>query len=85
MMARMLVLDRFSTIEPELTRNRFAWRLLCLVDVWIARQRTRRALGRLDRHRLDDIAVTADRAAAESARPFWEGDDALRLAMERDG
>ena len=39
---------------------------------WAAVRRQRRALRRMEAHRLDDIGVTRAQALAESGRPFWD-------------
>ncbi|WP_299292744.1 DUF1127 domain-containing protein [uncultured Tateyamaria sp.] len=42
--------------------------LSALLNVW----RSRRALAKLDAHRLDDIGVTAKTAAQEARKPIWD-------------
>ena len=42
--------------------------ILMMLAVW----RSRRALAQLDPRALDDIGVTASRAAAEAAKPIWD-------------
>jgi len=42
--------------------------LVKMIDVW----RSRRALAHLDTTRLEDIGLTAKRAAAEEAKPIWD-------------
>ena len=51
-------------------------RLLVLVVAvsvtrWTVRRKTRRALGRLERHHLKDIGMTPEQAWREAALPFW--------------
>jgi uncharacterized protein YjiS (DUF1127 family) len=41
-----------------------------LIRAWRARA-SRRALGRLDAHRLRDLALTPEEVARETAKPFW--------------
>jgi len=42
------------------------------LGAWAALARQRRQLASLDAERLSDIGLSADRAAHEAARPFWE-------------
>ncbi len=49
--------------------------LLNMLNVW----RSRRALARLDTRGLDDIGISADRAAAEAAKPIWDVPATWRL------
>ncbi len=42
-----------------------------LVNLWFARHRQRRALGRLDTRLLHDIGVSPATAAREARKPFW--------------
>lgn len=42
--------------------------LVKMIDVW----RSRRALAQLDTSRLEDVGLTAKRAAAEEAKPIWD-------------
>lgn len=39
-----------------------------MIDVW----RSRRALAQLDTRRLEDVGLTAKRAAQEEAKPIWD-------------
>ena len=41
------------------------------LPLWLARQRSRRALTRLDARQLHDIGLTTETAQAESQKPFW--------------
>ncbi len=51
--------------------GRKGFRLLRLVQIWIATRRSRIALGHLDTYLLDDIGLSAAQAEAEAHRPFW--------------
>ncbi len=42
-----------------------------LLAFWIARQRQRRQLARLEGHLLDDIGLDAPAARREAAKPAW--------------
>ncbi len=42
--------------------------LFQMIDVW----RSRRALAKLDSHRLADVGLTAKGAAKEEAKPIWD-------------
>lgn len=42
--------------------------LFQMIDVW----RSRRALAKLDGYRLQDIGLTAKRAAKEEVKPIWD-------------
>ncbi len=44
---------------------------LTLILDLMARHHSRAALARLDAHLLADIGLTADAAATEARRPFW--------------
>lgn len=46
-------------------------RRMSLFD-WLALARQRRALGRLDDHRLMDLGLTRAEADHEASRPFWD-------------
>ena len=46
--------------------------LLNKLEAWSALARQRRALAGLDAARLRDLGLSADQAAHEAARPFWE-------------
>lgn len=59
------ITTRFASLKPA-ARQPLALRTL--LDVW----RSRRALARLDARALEDIGLTADRAATESAKPIWD-------------
>jgi uncharacterized protein YjiS (DUF1127 family) len=41
------------------------------LGVWLERWRQRRKLARLDRHLLDDIGLSSEDVARETAKPFW--------------
>src|SRR5262245_35889393 len=47
-------------------------RAAATLRLWLERNRTRRALDRLDDRMLADIGVTRAQARQESARPFWQ-------------
>ena len=47
-------------------------RWLRTLSYWRALARSRRALGELTPDRLDDVGLSAEAAAAEAARPFWD-------------
>ncbi len=51
-----------------------SWRLpvRALLRLWWQRRRTRRALARLEVHRLRDVGLTAADQAREAAKWFWE-------------
>lgn len=57
--------------RPELQ----GFSLVRMIDVW----RSRRALAKLDGHRLDDIGISAKRAAREEAKPIWDVPATWRL------
>ncbi|MEM6373345.1 MAG: DUF1127 domain-containing protein [Pseudomonadota bacterium] len=42
------------------------------LSTWLAVWRSRRALALLDTHALDDIGISAKRAAAEAGKPIWD-------------
>ena len=48
-------------------------RLRATLALWRQRSASRAAVAHLGGHALQDIGVTADRAAREAARPFWRG------------
>lgn len=41
------------------------------VNAMLARQRSRRALGRLTLQQLEDIGLSQEQALAEAAKPWW--------------
>jgi uncharacterized protein YjiS (DUF1127 family) len=43
-----------------------------ILHYWMERARTRRQLRALDDRILEDIGMTRDQAAAESAKYFWQ-------------
>ncbi|MCK5777354.1 MAG: DUF1127 domain-containing protein [Rhodospirillales bacterium] len=45
---------------------------LDVLNVWEARLRQRQHLARLDARILDDMGMTPEDAARESAKPFWQ-------------
>ncbi|WP_425050673.1 DUF1127 domain-containing protein [Psychromarinibacter sp. S121] len=49
-----------------------ALRFVVMLVKWDERRRTRRSLGTLDPHLLDDIGVTRGEARTEAERPFWK-------------
>jgi uncharacterized protein YjiS (DUF1127 family) len=56
--------------EPLLGMRPFSM-LAMMLGVWYRRRRQRLDLSRLDRHLLDDIGLTAERAMTEARKPFW--------------
>lgn len=48
-------------------------RVAAALRVWILRRRTRKQLGDLDPHLLEDIGITQAQARTEANRPFWHG------------
>ncbi|MEM9049437.1 MAG: DUF1127 domain-containing protein [Pseudomonadota bacterium] len=44
-----------------------------MVQHWMARARSRRALAALAPHQLDDIGISREAARREARRPFWDG------------
>ncbi|MEZ5825287.1 MAG: DUF1127 domain-containing protein [Geminicoccaceae bacterium] len=83
-MALAWIDDRLISIDSKLTRNSGWRRAVLILHVWIARHRGRKALARLEPHRLADIAIDRDDASIEAARPFWQGQDALSSYMENE-
>lgn len=43
-----------------------------VVTKWDMRQRTRKALLKLDHYELNDIGLTRTQALREAAKPFWQ-------------
>lgn len=67
-------LDRLSylaTQAPLPLPAEIALRVAVTVTKWTTRARTRRALRRLEPHRLEDVGLTPEEAWRESALPFW--------------
>lgn len=60
----------FATFNPVIGWIR---RANTLVDRWLARRRSRRALKALTDDELRDIGVSRSAALKEAARPFWDG------------
>ena len=60
---------RTSTLPPLDRRMAYAREIL---NYWMERARTRRQLRELDDRILEDIGMTRDQAAAESAKYFWQ-------------
>ena len=60
---------RTSTLPPLDRRIAYAREIL---HYWMERARTRRQLRELDDRILEDIGMTRDQAAAESAKYFWQ-------------
>lgn len=60
---------RTSTLPPLDRRMAYAREIL---NYWMERARTRRQLRALDDRILEDIGMTRDQAAAESAKYFWQ-------------
>jgi uncharacterized protein YjiS (DUF1127 family) len=61
----------FDHQETTYVKSIALHRLLRIVDFWIERARSRRALGELDERLLQDVGLTADEARDESSMPFW--------------
>ena len=49
-----------------------ALRFVVVLTKWDERRRTRRSLGALDPHLLQDIGLTKGEARLEAERPFWK-------------
>lgn len=49
----------------------FALYVAVVLAKWSERRKSRRALGELDDHLLQDIGVTRHQAKLEASRPFW--------------
>ena len=43
-----------------------------ILSYWLERSRTRRRLAALEDHRLEDIGISREQAAAESSKYFWQ-------------
>jgi uncharacterized protein YjiS (DUF1127 family) len=43
-----------------------------MVTKWDRHRRTRKALGKLDKHILNDIGLTKPTAMNEAQKPFWQ-------------
>lgn len=50
-----------------------ARRIAGALNQWTLRRRTRKTLGDLDPHLLEDIGITRSQARQEAKRPFWQG------------
>lgn len=48
-----------------------AIRFVAMLVKWDERQRSRKALAKLDSHMLNDIGLTTQQARDEVSRPFW--------------
>ncbi|WP_415919951.1 hypothetical protein [Tateyamaria sp. SN6-1] len=64
----MALIDTSTRARRLAAPRRARFSLVTLYSVW----RSRRALAQLDRARLDDIGVSAERAAHEAAKPVWD-------------
>ncbi len=64
----MALIDFNTRVRPAASPARSRFSLATLFDVW----RSRRALAQLDASRLDDIGLSAKRAAKEAAKPVWD-------------
>ncbi|MDA8587099.1 DUF1127 domain-containing protein [Rhodobacteraceae bacterium] len=62
-----------STVNPKTFARsaQFEHRLKSLFLLWFRNYRTRKALNRIEPHRLRDIGVDAAQAKAEHNTPFW--------------
>ncbi|MEO9685371.1 MAG: DUF1127 domain-containing protein [Tateyamaria sp.] len=65
-MALIDITSRNTCIDVRPAARGFS--LLTALSVW----RSRRALARLDAHALNDIGISAKRAAQEAAKPIWD-------------
>jgi len=65
---RLIYLD---TQAPLPAVAEFALRVAVTVTHWSERRRTRKALARLEPHRLDDIGKSDEDRWREAALPFW--------------
>lgn len=52
--------------------SRLAFELAFTIARWQIRNTTRKSLGKLDRHLLQDIGLEFDIAHGESAKRFWQ-------------
>ncbi|MEL6618690.1 MAG: DUF1127 domain-containing protein [Pseudomonadota bacterium] len=64
----MAFADIFARHETVAPGHAARFSLTQALAVW----RSRRALARLDARALNDIGVSADRAAREAAKPVWD-------------
>lgn len=60
------------TLEQQLSRSLNASRPGATLRCWYQRWSQRRALARLDAHRLNDIGISPEQAEAEMRKPFWQ-------------
>ena len=61
-----------SNPTREISGRRFFPELVKLLNVWSERATQRRHLAALTARELDDIGVSAEAAAAEAAKKFWQ-------------
>lgn len=59
-------------VTETIGRPVFDRSIVSMVQLWLRLFAERRALGALDARLLADVGITADDAAAEAARPFWD-------------
>ncbi|MBW4707524.1 hypothetical protein KX928_06975 [Roseobacter sp. YSTF-M11] len=63
----MALIDHFTLSWPKTPGTRFVG-FGALLKLW----RSRKALAKLDKHQLDDIAVTPEAAEREAHKPVWD-------------
>ena len=66
-------LTYLDTAAPLPVAAEIALRVAVIVTRWAERQRSRKALGHLDKHLLKDVGLTAREARREANRRFWQG------------
>ena len=45
--------------------------LISLLREWLVRRRSRREIGTLDRHSIEDLGTTTSQMRFEAQKPFW--------------
>lgn len=62
---------RHRALSDPLTHRRGIALAVATLRLWLQRAAQRRALARLEAHRLRDIGITRQEADCEAGRPFW--------------